>query len=61
MKPPPGADELVVRRVLRVPRTELVLTHRRLPPDKVEAHREGWSDIVAKLDGVLARTDRLPP
>ena len=41
--------------------TEFVLTHRRLPPDKVEAHREGWSDIVAKLDAVLARTDRLPP
>ena len=41
--------------------TELVLTHRRLPPDKVEAHRGGWSDIVAKLDAVLARTGRLPP
>jgi len=35
--------------------TELVLTHGRLPPDKVEAHREGWTDIVAKLEGVLLR------
>lgn len=34
--------------------TELVLTHRRLPPDKVEAHRKGWTDIVAKLEEVLA-------
>lgn len=33
--------------------TELVLTHRRLPPDKVEAHRKGWTDIVAKLEEVL--------
>ena len=41
--------------------TELVLTHRRLPPDKVEAHREGWSDIVAKLDATLARTGGVPP
>jgi len=29
--------------------TEVVLTHRRLPPDKVEAHRGGWTDIVRKL------------
>ena len=35
--------------------TEVVLTHRRLPPDKLEAHREGWTDIVAALDAVLAR------
>ena len=34
--------------------TELVLTHRRLPPEKVEAHRKGWTDIVAKLEEVLA-------
>ena len=34
--------------------TELVLTHRRLPPDKVEAHRKGWTDIVTKLEEVLA-------
>lgn len=34
--------------------TELVLTHRRLPPDKIEAHRKGWTDIVAKLEEVLA-------
>ena len=33
--------------------TELVLTHRRLPPDQVEGHRQGWTDIVAKLEQVL--------
>jgi uncharacterized protein YndB with AHSA1/START domain len=34
--------------------TELVLTQRRLPPDKVAAHRKGWSEIVAKLEEALA-------
>lgn len=34
--------------------TELVLTQRRLPPDKVEAHRKGWSEIVTKLEEALA-------
>ncbi len=34
--------------------TEIVLTHRRLPPDKVEAHRRGWTDIVRKLGESLA-------
>ncbi len=29
--------------------TELVLTHRRLPPAKVESHRAGWTDIVRML------------
>jgi len=38
--------------------TELVLTHRRLPPDKVEAHRQGWTDIVAKLDQELGSPGR---
>ena len=33
--------------------TELVLMHRPLPPDQVGAHREGWTDIVAKLEAVL--------
>ncbi len=47
MTPPPGADELVVRRVLRVPRERVCGTFRIV--------------IVAKLDAVLARTDRLPP
>lgn len=34
--------------------TELVLTHRRLPPAKAEAHRLGWSDIVRKLAQAVA-------
>ena len=29
--------------------TELVLTHRRLPPSRVDAHRRGWTDIVRLL------------
>jgi uncharacterized protein YndB with AHSA1/START domain len=29
--------------------TELVLTHRRLPPDKLESHRMGWTDIMRTL------------
>jgi uncharacterized protein YndB with AHSA1/START domain len=34
--------------------TELVLTHRRLPPNQVEAHRQGWTDIVRWLETELA-------
>ncbi len=34
--------------------TELVLTHRRLPPTKLQAHRAGWSDIVRLLEDALA-------
>ena len=34
--------------------TELVLTHRRLPVGKVDAHRKGWGDIVRKLGETLA-------
>ena len=34
--------------------TELVLTHRRLPPAQVESHRRGWSDIVRRLEEALA-------
>ena len=30
--------------------TELVLTHRRLPPKQVESHRRGWSDILELLE-----------
>ena len=33
--------------------TELVLTHRRLAPKAVEAHRQGWTDIVRILDETL--------
>jgi uncharacterized protein YndB with AHSA1/START domain len=36
--------------------TELVLTHRRLAPKAVEAHREGWTDIVRLLDEALTRS-----
>ena len=34
--------------------TELVLTHRRLPPEQVEGHRRGWTDIVRLLETRLA-------
>ena len=34
--------------------TELVLTHRRLPPERVDAHRGGWTDIVRLLERELA-------
>ena len=34
--------------------TELVLTHRRLPPARLEAHRGGWTDIVRMLEEALA-------
>jgi uncharacterized protein YndB with AHSA1/START domain len=30
--------------------TELVLTHRRLPASQLESHRQGWTDILEKLD-----------
>jgi len=33
--------------------TELVLTHRGLPPTEVEGHRQGWTDIVRLLEGDL--------
>ena len=36
--------------------TELVLTHRHLPPSAVEAHRGGWTDIVRLLDEALSRS-----
>jgi len=39
----------------RGPVTELVLTHRRLAPKAVEAHRQGWTDIVRLLDEALTR------
>jgi uncharacterized protein YndB with AHSA1/START domain len=35
--------------------TELVLTHRRLPPKAVEGHRQGWTDVVRLLDEALTR------
>ncbi len=38
--------------------TEVVLTHRRLPPGQIESHRKGWSDIVQKLDVALTSGNR---
>ncbi len=38
--------------------TELILTHRRLPPTQVDAHRTGWTDIVRKLDETLSAEPR---
>ncbi|HZT77143.1 MAG TPA: SRPBCC domain-containing protein [Vicinamibacterales bacterium] len=38
--------------------TEIVLTHRRLPPPQTEPHRKGWSDIVQKLGATLASGSR---
>jgi len=35
--------------------TELVLMHRRLAPKAVDAHRDGWTDVVRLLDEVLTR------
>jgi uncharacterized protein YndB with AHSA1/START domain len=35
--------------------TELVLTHRRLPPKALDGHRQGWTDIVRLLDETLTR------
>ena len=35
--------------------TELVLTHRRLPPEAIEGHRKGWTDVVRLLDEALTR------
>jgi uncharacterized protein YndB with AHSA1/START domain len=34
--------------------TEVILTHRRLPPKRVDAHRGGWSSILEKLEEALA-------
>ena len=35
--------------------TDLVLTHRRLPPSRLDAHRDGWTDILRKLSAALIR------
>jgi len=34
--------------------TELVLTHRRLPAARIDAHRKGWTHIVRLLEARLA-------
>jgi uncharacterized protein YndB with AHSA1/START domain len=33
--------------------TELVLTHQRLPAERVDGHRQGWTDIVRLLETEL--------
>jgi len=33
--------------------TELILTHRGLPAARVDAHKNGWTDIIAKLGETL--------
>jgi uncharacterized protein YndB with AHSA1/START domain len=33
--------------------TEVVLTHRALPPERTDAHRNGWSGILRKLGEAL--------
>ncbi len=33
--------------------TELILTHRQLPANQVDAHRRGWTQIVAALERTL--------
>jgi len=33
--------------------TELILTHRQLPPNQVDAHRRGWTAIVVALERTL--------
>ena len=33
--------------------TELILTHRQLPPSQVDGHRKGWTQIVAALERTL--------
>jgi uncharacterized protein YndB with AHSA1/START domain len=37
--------------------TELILTHRRLPRHQVDAHRRGWTEIVAALERTLTAAD----
>jgi uncharacterized protein YndB with AHSA1/START domain len=34
--------------------TEVVLTHRRLPPERKESHRGGWGSILGKLEETLS-------
>jgi len=34
--------------------TEVVLTHRRLPPARRDSHRNGWASILGKLEEALA-------
>jgi uncharacterized protein YndB with AHSA1/START domain len=36
--------------------TEVVLTHRRLPPAQLDSHRQGWTDILRNLPETLPKT-----
>jgi uncharacterized protein YndB with AHSA1/START domain len=33
--------------------TEVVITHRRLPPTQLDSHRQGWTDVLRKLAEVM--------
>ena len=33
--------------------TEVVLTHRRLPPAQFESHRSGWTDVLRELETAI--------
>jgi uncharacterized protein YndB with AHSA1/START domain len=35
--------------------TEVVLTHRRLPPKQIEGHRGGWTEILRVLEEALTQ------
>jgi len=50
---------VTVELVDRSDSTELILTHRRLPPHQVDGHRRGWTAIVAALERTLTAAD--PP
>jgi len=45
--------EVTVEFIERGRNTEIVLTHRRVPPDKLTAHLHGWTDIVERLGTTL--------
>ena len=42
--------EVTVEFLERPGGTEVVLTHRRLPPAQLESHRGGWTDILRGLE-----------
>lgn len=46
-------SEVAIEFLDRGAATELVLTHRGLPQRQVEGHRQGWTDIVRKLEETL--------
>lgn len=49
---PPGSTEVTVDLVDEGGETLLILTHRDLPDDEVESHREGWMLHLPRLAGV---------